>query len=165
MGTELNLSTAFHPQTDGQSERTIQTLEDMLWACSLDYTGNWDHHLPLAEFAYNNSYHSSIEIAPYEAWYGQRCRTPVCWDEVGERRLSKVELIDQTIEIVWKIRERLRAAQDSQKSYANVRRRPLMSKVRDHVFLKVSPLKGNLQFGQKGKLTPRYIGPLRFYKK
>jgi len=107
MGTELNLSTAFHPQTDGQSERTIQTLEDMLRACALDYTRNWDHHLPLAEFAYNNSYHSSIEMAPYEALYGRRCRTLVSWDEVGERRLFKVELIDQTIEIVRKIRERL----------------------------------------------------------
>jgi len=161
----LNLSTAFHPQTDGQSERTIQTLEDMLRACALDYTGNWDHHLSLAEFAYNNSYHSSIEMAPYEALYGRRCRTPVYWDEVGERRLSKVKLIDQTIEIVRKIRERLRAAQDRQKSYADVCRRPLMFKVGDHVFLKVSLLKGNLRFRQKGKLTPRYIGPLRSYKK
>ena len=122
MGTGLNLSTAFHSQTDGQSERTIQTLEDMLRACALDYAGNWDHNLPLAEFAYNNSYHSSIEMAPYEALYRRRCRTPICWDEVGERRLSKVELIDQTIEIVQKIRERLRAAQDRQKSYADVRR-------------------------------------------
>jgi len=94
MGTELDLSTAFHPQTDGQSERTIQTLEDMLRACALDYVGNWDRHLPLAEFAYNNSYHSSIEVAPYEALYGRRCRTPICWDEVGERRLCKVELIN-----------------------------------------------------------------------
>jgi len=94
----------------------------MLRACALNYTGNWDHHLPLAEFAYNNSYHSSIEMAPYEALYRRRCRTPICWDEVGERRLSKVELIDQTIEIVQKIRERLRAAQDRQKSYADVRR-------------------------------------------
>ena len=118
MGTELNLSTAFHRQTDGQSERTIQTLEDMLRACALDYTGNWDRHLPLAEFAYNNSYHSSIKMAPYEALYGRRCRTPICWDEVGERKLSKVELIDQTIEIIQKIRERLQAAQDRQKSYA-----------------------------------------------
>jgi len=98
-------------------------------------------------------------MAPYEALYGRRCRTPICWDEVGERKLSKVELIEQTIEIVRKSRKRLRAAQDRQRSYANVRRRPLMFKVGDHVFLKVSPLKGNLWFGQKGKLTPRYIGP------
>jgi len=104
-------------------------------------------------------------MAPYEALYGRRCRTPVCWDEVGERRLSKVELIDQTIEIVQKIMERLRAAQDRQKSYADVRRRPLIFNVGDHVFLKVSPLKGNLRFRKKGKLTPRYIGPFEILQK
>jgi len=104
-------------------------------------------------------------MAPYEALYGHRCRTPICWDEVGERRLSKVELIDQTIEIVQKIRERLRAAQDRKKSYANVRRRLLIFNIGDHVFLKVSPLKGNLRFGQKGKLTPRYIGPFEILQK
>ena len=87
MGTDLDLSTAFHPQTNGQSEKTIQTLEDMLRACALDYTGNWDQHLPLAEFAYNNNCHSSIEMAPYEALYGRRCRTPICWDEVGGAKI------------------------------------------------------------------------------
>jgi len=136
----------------------------MLRACAMEYTGNWDHHLPLAEFAYNNSYHSSIEMAPYEALYGRRCRTPICWDEVGERRLSKV-LIDQTNEVITKIREKLRAAQDRQKSYADVRRRPLAFDVGEHVFLKVSPLKGSLRFGHKGKLTPRYIGPFEILQK
>jgi len=165
MGTGLNLSTAFHPQTDGQSERTIQTLEDMLRACALDYGGNWDHNLPLAEFAYNNSYHSSIEMAPYEALYGRRCRTPICWDEVGERKLSKVELIDQTIDVINKIRERLQAAQYRPKSYVDVHRRPLTFDVEDHVFLKVSPLKWNLRFGQKGKLAPRYIGPFEILER
>jgi len=162
MGTEVHLSTAFHPQTDGQSERTIQTLEDMLRACALAYTRNWDHNLPLVEFAYNNSYHSSIDMghmAPYEALYERRCRTPICWDEVGERKLSKIELVDQTREIVNRIRGKLRAAKDRHKSYADTRRRPLEFKVGDLVFLKVSPLKGSLRFGQKGKLTPRYIGP------
>ncbi|KAJ8767334.1 hypothetical protein K2173_017378 [Erythroxylum novogranatense] len=81
LGTKLNFSTAFHPQTDGQSERTIQTLEGMLRACVMDFRGAWDDHLPLVEFAYNNSYHSSIQMAPYEALYGRRCRTPICWDE------------------------------------------------------------------------------------
>jgi len=165
MGTELNLSTAFHPQTDGQSERTIQTLEDMLRACALNCAGKWDRHLPLAEFAYNNSYHSSIEMAPYEALYRRRCRTPVCWDEVGERKLSRVELIDQTKEIIQKIRERLRAAQDRQKSYTDVRRRPLIFNIGDHVFLKISPSKGSLRFGKKAKLTPRYIGPFEILQK
>jgi len=94
METELCVSTTFHPQSDGQSERTIQTLEDMLRACTLEYFGSWDHNLPLVEFAYNNNYHSSIDMAPYEALYGRRCRTPVCWNEVRERKLSKIKLID-----------------------------------------------------------------------
>jgi len=158
MGTQLNLSTAFHPQTDGQSERTIQTLEDMLRACAIEYTKSWDRNLPLVEFACNNSYHSSIDMAPYEALYGRQCRTPVCWDE-GERRLSKVELIDQTQEIIDKIREKLQTVRSRQKSYADVHRRPLAFEVGEHVFLKVSPLKGSLRFGKKGKLSPKYIGP------
>jgi len=122
MWTELCISTAFHPQTNGQSERTIQTLEHMLRACALEYSGSWGHNLPLVEFAYNNSYHSSIDKAPYEALHGRRCRTPVCWNEVGERKLSKIELIDQTQEAIRKIREKLRATQDRQKSYADTRR-------------------------------------------
>ena len=137
----------------------------MLRACAVEYTGNWDHNLPLAEFSYNNSYHSSMGMAPYEALYGQRCRTPTSWDEVGERRLSKVELINQTNEVITKIREKLRATQDRQKSYADVHRRPLAFDVGEHVFLKVSPLKGSLRFGQKGKLTPRYIGPFEILLK
>lgn len=87
MGTKLNFSTAFHPQTDGQSERTIQTLEDMLCACVLDLGGGWENYVPLAEFAYNNSYQATIKMAPYEALYGRRCRAPLYWDEVGERRV------------------------------------------------------------------------------
>ena len=85
MGTELNFSTAFHPQTDGQSERVIQILEDMLRACILDFSGNWKKHLHLAEFAYNNSYQSSIGMAPFEALYGRPCRSPVCWLESEDR--------------------------------------------------------------------------------
>ncbi|KAL4195087.1 hypothetical protein AMTRI_Chr05g62760 [Amborella trichopoda] len=83
MGTRLTFSTAFHPQTDGQSERTIQTLEDMLRACVIDFTGSWDEHLPLIEFAYNNSFQASIQMAPYEVLYGRKCRSPICWDEIG----------------------------------------------------------------------------------
>ena len=78
MGTQLKLSTAYHPQTDGQSERTIQTLEDMLRSCALDFRGNWEEHLPLIEFAYNNNYHGSIGLAPYKALYGRKCQSPIC---------------------------------------------------------------------------------------
>src|SRR5262249_33932218 len=100
LGTKLDFSTAFHPQTDGQSERTIHTLEDMLRICVIDLGGQWDWHLPLIEFAYNNSYHASIDMAPYEALYGRKCRSPVCWEEVGERRLAGSELIQITSERV-----------------------------------------------------------------
>lgn len=96
MGTRLHLSTAYHPQTDGQSERTIQTLEDMLRACIIDFGGSWDTHLPLVEFSYNNSYHSSIKMPPYEMLYGRKCRTPICWGEVGERELDSVEIVQKT---------------------------------------------------------------------
>jgi len=88
MGTKLNVSTAYHPQTDGQTERTIQTLEDMLRACVIDFGGNWESHLALAEFSYNNSYHSSIDMAPFEALYGRKCRSPICWTEVGEAQIT-----------------------------------------------------------------------------
>ncbi|KAL0553699.1 hypothetical protein IC582_007602 [Cucumis melo] len=110
LGTKLHFSTAFHPRTDGQSKRTIQTLEDMLSACVLQFKGYWDAHLSLMEFAYNNSFHSSIGMAPYEALYGRRCRTPVCWDEVGERKLVGPELVQTTSENVKIIRERLKIA-------------------------------------------------------
>jgi len=89
----LNLSTTFHPQTDGQSERTIQILEDLLRAYILEFGGNWEDHLPLVEFTYNNSYQATIGMAPYEALYGRRCRTPVCWEEVGDRQLIGPELV------------------------------------------------------------------------
>ncbi|XP_075109176.1 uncharacterized protein LOC142180967 [Nicotiana tabacum] len=144
---------------DGQAERTIQTLEDMLRACVLDFKGNWDDHLPLIEFAYNNSYHSSIKMAPYEALYGRRCRSPIGWFEVGETELYGPDLIHQAIEKVKVIQERLRTAQSRQKSYSDVRRRDLEFEVSDWVFLRISPMKGIMRFGKKGKLSPRYIGP------
>ncbi|GJS19504.1 putative reverse transcriptase domain-containing protein [Tanacetum coccineum] len=98
LGTDISMSTAYHPETDGQSERTIQTLEDMLRACVIDFGKGWVKHLPLAEFSYNNSYHASIKAAPYEALYGRKCRSPVCWAEVGEAQLTGPELIQETTE-------------------------------------------------------------------
>jgi len=161
MGSQLKLSTAFHPQTDGQSERTIQTLEDMLRACVMDFDMGWEEQLPLVEFAYNNSYHTSIEMAPFEALYGRPCRSPLCWAEVGEKHISGPELVEETNKNIGIIRKRLLAAQSRQKSYADRRRRDLHHKEGDHVFLKVSPNKGLKRFGLKGKLSARFIGPFQ----
>ena len=158
LGTRLHFSTTFHPQTDGQSERTIQTLEDMLRACVLEFKGSWDRHLPLVEFSNNNSYQSSIEMTPYEALYGRKCRTPLCWDEVGERKLLGLEIIQVTTDNVKVIRDRLKIAQDRHKSYVDNRRRDIEFHVRDQVFLRISPWKGVLRFGKKGKLSSRYMG-------
>ncbi|GJV71552.1 putative reverse transcriptase domain-containing protein [Tanacetum coccineum] len=142
LGTRLDLSTAYHPETDGQSKRTIQTLEDMLRACVIDFSGNWDTHLPLVEFSYNNSYHSSVKCAPFEALYGRKCRTPIAWAEVGESKLFGPEIVQETTDKIVQIRERLKAARDRQKSYADNRRKPLEFNVGDKVLLKVSPKKG-----------------------
>ncbi|KAH0776134.1 hypothetical protein KY290_007545 [Solanum tuberosum] len=165
LGSKVNLSTVFHPQTDGQAERTIQTLEDMLRACVIDFKGNWDDHLPLIEFTYNNSYHSSIQMAPYEALHGRRCRSPIGWFEVGEAGLIRPDLVHQAMEKVKVIQERLKTVQSRQKSYTDVRRRPLKFEIDDWVYLKVSPIKGIMRFGKKGKLSPRYIGPYRIVNK
>ncbi|GJZ24657.1 putative nucleotidyltransferase, ribonuclease H [Tanacetum coccineum] len=159
LGTRLDMSTAYHPQTDGQSERTIQTLEDMLRACAIDFSGNWDIHLPLVVFSYNNSFHSSIRCAPFEALYGRKCRSPVLWAEIGEGSLIGPELVQETTDKVVVIKEKLQIARDRQKSYADSGRKVAEFNVGDRVLLKVSPWKGVMCFGKKGKLSPRYVGP------
>ncbi|GJW76223.1 putative reverse transcriptase domain-containing protein [Tanacetum coccineum] len=118
-----------------ESERTIQTLEDMLRACVIDFGSGWDQHLPLDEFSNNNSYHASIKAAPFEALYGRKCRSPVCWSEVGDAQLTGPEMIRETTEMIFE--------------------------VGDKVMLKVSPWKGVVRFGKCGKLSPRYIGPFK----
>ncbi|GJU85424.1 putative reverse transcriptase domain-containing protein [Tanacetum coccineum] len=135
------MSTAYHPQTDGQSERTIQMLEDMLRACVLDFGKGWDKHLPLVEFSYNNNYHTSIKTFPFEALYGRKCRSPICWAEVGDSQLTGPEIIRETTEKIVQI------------------------KSRDKVMLKLSPWKGVIRFGKRGKLNPRYIGPFKIIDK
>nr|GEW99560.1 putative reverse transcriptase domain-containing protein [Tanacetum cinerariifolium] len=112
LGTRLDISTAYHPETNGQSERTIQTLEDMLRACIIDFGKGWVNHLPLVEFSYNNSYHATIKAAPFEALYGRKFRSPVCWIEVGEARILSPELIQETTEKIVQIKQRMKAARD-----------------------------------------------------
>ncbi|PHT27962.1 hypothetical protein CQW23_32429 [Capsicum baccatum] len=135
LGTQVNLSTTFHSQTNSQDERTIQTLKDMLRSCVIDFKGSWIDHLSLVEFAYNNIYHTSIKMAPFETLYGRRCRSLIGWYECR------------------------------QKSYADVRRRELQFEIGDWVFLKVSPMKGVMRFGKRGKLSPHYVGPYQILKK
>ncbi|GKA51768.1 putative reverse transcriptase domain-containing protein [Tanacetum coccineum] len=138
LGTRLDMSTAYHPQTDGQSERTIQTLEDMLRA---------------------------VKCAPFEALYGRKCRSLIMWAEVGEGQLIGPELVQETTEKISQIKDRLKAARDRQKSYADKRRKPLEFSVGDYVLLKVSPWKGVVRFGKKGKLAHRFVRPLEIIEK
>ncbi|GKA56328.1 putative reverse transcriptase domain-containing protein [Tanacetum coccineum] len=139
------MSTAYHPQTDNQSERTIQTLKEMLRACVIDFGKGWDRHLPLVEFSYNNSYHTRIKAAPFKALYGH--------------------IVHETIEKVIQIKSRIQAARNCQKSYADVRRKPLEFQIRDKVMLKFLPWKGAIHFGKQGKLNTRYIGPFKILAK
>nr|GEU91466.1 putative reverse transcriptase domain-containing protein [Tanacetum cinerariifolium] len=143
------------------SERTIQTLEDMLRACVIDFGKCWINHLPLVKFSYNNSYHASIKAAPFEALYGRKCRSPVCWNKVGEFYLTGPELVEETIEKIVQIKQRIQAARDRQKSYADLKRNPMKFQVGDKVMMKVSPWKGVVRFGKRGKLNPRYVGPFK----
>ncbi|GKB37322.1 putative reverse transcriptase domain-containing protein [Tanacetum coccineum] len=140
LGTRLDMSKAYHPQTDGQSERTIQTLENMLRACVFDFGGSWDVHLLLVEFLYNNIYHSSVRCAPFKALYGRKCRSPIMWAEVGEGQLIGT-------------------------NYADKKRKPLEFSVGDYVLLKVSPWKGVVRFGKKRKLAPRFVRAFEIIEK
>ncbi|WMV32627.1 hypothetical protein MTR67_026012 [Solanum verrucosum] len=154
-----------HKRPDGLT----QTMDIPIWKwedINMDFiTGNWDDHMPLLEFAYNNSYHSSIDMAPFKALYGRRCRSPIGWFEVGETQILGPDLVHQAIEKVKLIKERLKIAQSRQKSYADVCHRDIEFQVDDWVFLKVSPMKGVMRFGRKGKLCPRYIGPYKVIRR
>jgi len=165
MGTKLDFSSAYHPQTDGQTERVNQIMEDMLRACVLTYGKDWEQSLPYAEFSYNNGYQASLGMSPFEALYGRKCRTPLMWSEVGERALVGPALIKEAEERVAEIREKLKAAQSRQKSYADKKRREISFNPGDFVYLKVSPIRGTRRFQVQGKLAPRYIGPYRVLKK
>ncbi|GJS05734.1 putative reverse transcriptase domain-containing protein [Tanacetum coccineum] len=154
LGTSLAMITAYHPKTDGQSERTIQTLKDMLRACVIDFGKGWVNHLPLVKFSYNNSYHASIKAAPFEALYGRKCHSPVCWAEVGEVQLTGPKIVQETTEKIVQIKQRIQAARDRQKSYADLKRKPMEFQMGDKVMLKVSPWKEVVRFGKRGKLNP-----------
>nr|GEU62324.1 reverse transcriptase domain-containing protein [Tanacetum cinerariifolium] len=148
LGTNLDMSTAYHLQTDGQSKRTIQILDDMMRACVINFGKSWVNHLSLVEVSYNNSYHASIKAAPFKALYGQKCRSAICWAKVGEAQLLSPELIQETTEKIVQIKQRIQATHDLQKSYADLKRKPMEFQVRDRFMLKVSPCKGVVRFGK-----------------
>ncbi|GJW71572.1 putative reverse transcriptase domain-containing protein [Tanacetum coccineum] len=149
LGTQLDMSTTYHPQTDGQSEKTIQTLKDMLRACVMDFGKGWDRHLPLVEFYYNNSYHTSIKAAPFEALNGRKCRSPICWAEVGDAQLTGPKIVHETTEKNIQIKKRIQAARDKQNSYADRRHKPLEFKVGDKIIAKVGMLAYRLELPEQ----------------
>ena len=150
---------------DGQSEHTIQTLEDMHRACIIDFKGNWDKHLPLVELSYNNSFDSSISMDPYQALYGRRCRSPIRWFKVGEFSVLGLDFIYKTLEEVYMIRNRLQTAYSRQKSYSNHRRRNLEFEESDKVYLKILPMNEVVRFGKERKLSPCYVGPYEIFQR
>ena len=159
MGTQLTMSTMFHPETDGQSERTIQVLEDILRTCVLDHKSSWEEHLHLVEFAYNNNYQASIQMTPYGSLFERPCRSSLCWTKVGESSITGPDLIRDTSEKVELIQKRLLTTQGRQKNYVGRRRRTLVFEVGGHVFLNV------VRFGKRGKLAPRYIEPFEILER
>jgi hypothetical protein len=161
----LDYSSAYHPQTEGQIEQVNQVLEDMLRACVIAYDKCWKDNLAFAEFSYNNGYHASLKKAPFEVLYGRKCRTPLMWSEVGDRVIESPNFIKAAKEKIAEVQENLRIAQSRQKSYADKRRQELKFDVGDHVYLKVSLIRGTRRFRVCGKLTPLYIGPYPIIKK
>jgi hypothetical protein len=161
MDTKLNFSSAYHPQTDGQTERVNQILEDMLRACARKDNQSWDKCLPYAKFSYNNSYQESIKMAPFEFLYGRKCMTPLFWNEPGENQFFGLDILREAKRQVQMVRENLKLAQSRLKNYANNRRRELRFQVGDFMYLKVSPMRGLHRFKITGKLAPRYIGPFK----
>jgi hypothetical protein len=155
----------YHPQTDDQTERVNQILEDMLRACAMEYQGSWDKNLPWAEFSYNNSYQGSLKMVPFEILYGWRCRTPLNWIEPREKVIFGPDIIEEAETIVRHVQENMKAVKSRQENYANKRRRPLAFEVGDQVYLRDSPMKGVKRFGVKEKLAPRYIGPFPILEK
>jgi hypothetical protein len=150
----LNFSSAYYPQTDGQTKRVNQILEDMLMACALKYWKSWHHSLLYAEFSYNNNYQASLKMSPFEFLYGRLCRTPLFWNETGESQVFRPDVLKNAEKQVRIVRDNLKVAQSRQKHYANNRKRDLAFEVGDFVYLKVSPMRGLHRFKLRRKLAP-----------
>jgi hypothetical protein len=161
----LHFSSTYHHQTNGQTKRVNQILEDMLRAYALQYGKSWDKNLPYVEFSYNNSYEESLKMTPFEMLYGCRCWTLVFWNEIGERKIFGPDILQEAEKQIHMVRENLRVAQSRQKSYADHRRRELSFEVGDFVYLKVSRMRGLCHFKVWCKLAPKFIRPFKILEK
>ncbi|KAK8931429.1 hypothetical protein KSP39_PZI016937 [Platanthera zijinensis] len=159
LGTKLAFNTSFHPQTDGQTERTNRTLEDLLRLCLVDKKEPWERLLPLVEFSYNNTYQASIGMAPYEALYDRKCRTPLSWAQDADSRALGPIFMENMTEIIQMIQERMREAQSRQAKYYDARHRHVEFAMGDKVYLKIRPRHGVSRLRRQRKLSPRYMGP------
>jgi len=164
-GKQVDYELSLSSQIDGESERTTQSLGDLLRTCVLDHLGAWDEVIPLIELTYNNSFHASIGVAPYEALYGRKCRTPLCWYQDGEAILVGPELLEQTTENIRMVRDRMQVSQSRQKAYTDRRRRPLEFAVGDHVFLRVTRTIGVGRALRSRKLSPKFLGPYQISRR
>lgn len=165
LGTQLNLSTSYHPEIDGKIERVNQVLEDMLRMYVMDQQSHWEKYLPLVKFAYNNNYHSSIGIPPFEALYNKPCRTSLSWDKLEDQVIIGPELIQEMEEQVRQIKERLKEAHDRKKSYVDAHRTNRKYEVGDQVFIRIKPNKSTIRFGKWTNLSPQFIGPFKVTKR
>ena len=164
-GKQVDYELSLSSQIDGESERTTQSLGDLLRTCVLDHLGAWDEVIPLIELTYNNSFHASIGVAPYEALYGRKCRTPLCWYQDGEAILVGPELLEQNTENIRMVRDRMQVSQSRQKAYTDRRRRPLEFAVGDHVFLRVTRTIGVGRALRSRKLSPKFLGPYQISRR
>jgi hypothetical protein len=165
LGTQLNFSIAYHPETDGQTERTNQTLEDMLRMYVMDQQKRWEEFLPLVEFAYNNSYQSTIKMAPFEFLYGRPCRTPLSWDRLEDRVLVGPEAIQEMEEQMQTIRPRIKKRRIDRRVMPMRTESTVVIEVDDRVFLRVKPHKSSIKFGKGAKLSPRFVGPFEIVER
>jgi hypothetical protein len=165
LDTQLCFSSAYHPQTNCQTERVNQILEDILRACTLQYGRSWDKSLLYTEFSCNNSYQESLKMVLFEMLYGCRCQTPLFWGETGEQKVFGPDILQEAEKQVHMVRENLHVTQSGQKSYVDHRRRELSFEVGDFIYLKVSPMRGLRHFNVRAKLAPRFIGPFKILEK
>jgi hypothetical protein len=157
--TKFLFNTAYHPQTDGQTEIMNQILEDMLRMHVMYQPRKWEDYLPLVEFAYNNGYQASLKMSPFEVLYGRSCNTPISWSNLVNRISLGPDMLREMEQQVTQIKQNMKVAQNRQKNYVDQKRTPREFKMGDHVYLRIKPRRSSLKMGACAKLAPQYCGP------